>query len=145
VVVGWQAALVEGVLAGYDRVTCVCNERYREGMFSSVRMGIARVCAPRFFLIPGDYPLVGTEVYRRMLAAAGDIVIPTYGGKRGHPVLLRTELVPEILARPADSSLRDYIEAKGYVAIEVEDEGILWDLDTPEDYDHLLTQCRQRQ
>jgi molybdenum cofactor cytidylyltransferase len=145
VVVGWQAARLQELLAGDEEVTCVLNERFREGMFSSVRSGIAQVQAPRFFLTPGDYPLVGPVVYERMLGVRGDIVIPTFDGERGHPVLIRSQLVPEILARPADSSLRDYIEARGYTIVEVEDEAILWDLDTPEDYKRLLARYRQRQ
>jgi molybdenum cofactor cytidylyltransferase len=145
VVVGWQAPRLQELLAGYEKVACVLNERFREGMFTSVRAGIAQVHAPRFFLIPGDYPLVGMEVYERMLGVQGDVVIPTFEGERGHPVLLSRELVPEILAQPADSSLRDTIEAKGYTTVEVDDQGILWDLDTPEDYEHLLAQYRQRQ
>jgi molybdenum cofactor cytidylyltransferase len=144
VVVGWQAARLQELLAGDEKVTCVLNERFREGMFSSVRAGIAQVRAPRFFLTPGDYPLVGPAVYERMLGVQGDIVIPTFDAERGHPVLIRSQLVPEILAQPADSSLRDFIEARGYTIVEVEDETILWDLDTPEDYERLLAQYRQR-
>jgi len=143
VVIGWQAARLQELLARDEKVTCVLNERYRDGMSSSVRAGIAQVRASRFFLTPGDYPLVGPAVYERMLGVQGDIVIPTAGGERGHPVLLRGALVPEILAQPADSSLRDYIEARGYVTIEVGDEAILWDLDTPEDYERLLAHYRQ--
>lgn len=145
VVVGWQAARLQELLAGYEKVACVLNERFREGMFTSVRAGIAQVRARRFFLIPGDYPLVGAEVYERMLGVQGEVVIPTFEGQRGHPVLICSQLVPEILAQPADSSLRDYIEAKGYTTVEVGDGGILWDLDTPEDYEYLLAQYGQSQ
>jgi molybdenum cofactor cytidylyltransferase len=80
-----------------------------------------------------------------MLGVQGEVVIPTFEGQRGHPVLIRRELVPEILAQPADSSLRDYIEARGYRTVKVGDQAILWDLDTPEDYEHLLSQYRQSQ
>lgn len=144
VVVGWQAARLQKLLAGDEKVTCVLNERFREGMFSSVRAGIAQVRASRFFLTPGDYPLVGSAVYERMLGVQGDIVIPTFGGKRGHPVLIRSQLVLEILAQPADSSLRDFVEAKGYTIVEVEDEAILWDLDTADDYETLRSRYARR-
>jgi molybdenum cofactor cytidylyltransferase len=145
VVVGWRAARLQELLAGYEKVACVLNERFREGMFTSVRAGIAQVRAPRFFLIPGDYPLVGAGVYEEMLGVQGEVVIPTFEDQRGHPVLVRSQLVPEILAQPADSSLRDYIEGKGYTTVEVGDQAILWDLDTPEDYEYLLVQYRQSQ
>jgi molybdenum cofactor cytidylyltransferase len=145
VVVGWQAELVERALASDEKVTCVLNERFREGMFTSVQVGIAQVRASRFFLTPGDYPLIDARVYAQMPRTEAEILIPTYGGRRGHPVLIRGELVPEILAQPAASSLHDYIEARGYTTVEVDDEGILWDLDTPQDYEMVLARYRRRQ
>jgi molybdenum cofactor cytidylyltransferase len=84
VVVGWLAERLRVLLAGRRNVDLVYNERYREGMFSSVRAGIAQVRAARFFLLPGDQPLVQAEVYARLLTAEGAIAIPTYHGKKGH-------------------------------------------------------------
>ncbi len=135
VVVGWQSERLQELLAGYDKVSFVLNERFREGMFSSVKAGIARVCAPRFFLLPGDQPLIGPQVYVQMLGTKAEIVIPTFRGQKGHPVLFASRLVPEILAQPEGSTLRDYVQGKGYTCVEVQDEGILIDLDTAEDYD----------
>lgn len=137
VVVGWQAEQIQRLLAPYDKVETILNTRFREGMFSSVKAGIARVRAPRFYLVPGDHPVIGPHVYARMLGAAGDIVIPTFEGKKGHPVLFRSHLIPEILAQPDGTTLRDYIASKGYVTVQVEDEGILLDIDTLEDYDAI--------
>lgn len=142
VVVGWQAERLRAALAGYDKVVSVPNERYRDGMFSSVQAGVAHVRASRFFLQPGDVPLIGSAVYARMLAEEADVVVPVFRGRRGHPVLLSGATVPEILAQPVDSTLRRYIEAKGYEAVEVDDEGILLDLDTPEDYEGLRARSR---
>jgi molybdenum cofactor cytidylyltransferase len=137
VVVGWKADRVRQLLAPYPKVEIVPNPAFREGMFSSVKAGIARVRAPHFFLLPGDHPLVGPEVYRRLLAASGEIVIPTFQGRKGHPVRVHSALIPEILGYPADGTLRDYIRSKGFATMEVEEEGILLDVDTPEDYQAL--------
>jgi molybdenum cofactor cytidylyltransferase len=63
-------------------------------------------------------------------------------GKKGHPVLFRDTVIPEILALPDDAILRDYIQAKGFTTIEVKDNGILLDLDTPEDYETLRARSR---
>jgi molybdenum cofactor cytidylyltransferase len=134
VVVGWNAEQVREALSGYDKVEIVPNERFREGMFSSVKAGIARVGASRFLLLPGDTPLVGPVVCQRLLAIRGDIVIPTFRGRPGHPVLICSRLIPEILAQPASATLRDYIQTKARITVEVDEEGILLDLDTPEDY-----------
>ncbi|MBN1582306.1 MAG: nucleotidyltransferase family protein [Anaerolineae bacterium] len=144
VVVGWKAECVKALLAGYDKVTPVYNAHFREGMFSSVRAGMACVRADRFFLLPGDCALVGAAVYSQMLAVSGSIVIPTYKGRKGHPVLFDRTVVSEILDMPGDATLRDYVNVKGYTAIEVDDEGILLDIDTPDDYDVMRARVRRR-
>ncbi len=134
VVVGWQADQVRALLAPYSKAEPVYNRAFRSGMFSSVKTGLAQVRDAHCFLLPGDITLVSPAVYTLMLAADGDIVIPTYAGKKGHPVLLSRPVIPEILALPDDAILRDYVRAKGYTTVDVQDEGILLDIDTPEDY-----------
>jgi molybdenum cofactor cytidylyltransferase len=52
-------------------------------------------------------------------------------------VLLGKTAIAEILALPGNAVLRDYIQTKGFTPVEVEDEGILLDIDTPQDYQAL--------
>lgn len=137
VVVGWQADQVRALLAPSAKVECVLNEEFRRGMFSSIKTGLARVSAPRVFFQPGDCAFISPDVYARMLVINGDIVIPTHSGKKGHPVLFQGPVIPEILALPDDAILRDYIQDRGFTTIEVEDDGILLDIDTPQDYEIL--------
>ena len=138
VVVGWQEERVRELLAGCEGVECVTNPDYAEGMFSSVRVGIAHVRSPRFLLLPGDQPLTQPETVRRLLEAEGEIVIPAHGGRKGHPVRIASHLIPEILAEPTTATLRDYIAGRGYATVEVDDPGILRDIDTLADYQALL-------
>ena len=148
VVLGWQAERLRDLLAGRERIALVVNARYREGMFSSVRAGVAALRGPSFFMLPGDQPLIGQDVYARLLATPGAIVVPTCGGRRGHPVLFRDgpgiAHRAAILAQPVDATLRDYVAAQGSVPVEVGDEGILMDLDTPADYAALRAGWRAR-
>ena len=138
VVVGWQAERIQALLRSYRKVEFVVNPDFRAGMFSSVKAGLAQVRAPRFFLLPGDHPLIDAEVYTHMLTVTGAIVIPCFRGRRGHPVLLGSHLIPEILRYPDSGTLRDYIRAKGHTEVDVENEGILIDVDTKEDYHSVL-------
>jgi molybdenum cofactor cytidylyltransferase len=103
-------------------------------MFSSVKEGFRHVQHDRFFFIPGDYALVNTKVYKILSDVSGDIVIPTYNGKKGHPVLINKSVAEELLKNQEFSNLRDFINYKGFTAVPVEDEGILIDIDTAEDY-----------
>ncbi len=134
VVAGFQEERIQSLVEGYDFVTVVQNPDFAQGMFSSVRAGVARVTADRFFFTPGDCPLISHEVCAKLLESKKEAAIPTYGGKRGHPVLLNGACVKEILAEPADSNLKKYLSGKDCVFVEVGQEGILMDVDTMEDY-----------
>ena len=133
VVAGAGAGKVERLVAGRPGVELVVNDKFSSGMLSSVQAGVRRVRAPRFFLLPGDMPLVGAAVYRGLLKSDADIVVPVCGGRRGHPVLISSRLVPAILAEPAASSLGRFIRRRGSEAVDVEDPAILADLDEPRD------------
>ncbi len=143
IVTGWNAALVRDALRGYERVVFVHNDRFQEGMFGSVQVGVAQVRGAAFFLTPGDYPLLTPAVYRTLMATPGQVVVPTWAGRRGHPVLVRG-LRDEILAAPAGSTLREVIERVGIATVEVDEEGILDDLDTMQDYERIRARwmCR---
>jgi molybdenum cofactor cytidylyltransferase len=73
-----------------------------------------------------------------MLQVSGDIVLPAFRGRTGHPVLLQSHLIPEILGQPEDATLRDIVQAHGYTEVRVQDESILLDVDTPSDYQTVL-------
>jgi molybdenum cofactor cytidylyltransferase len=121
------------ILVGGHRI-----ERLKSLVFSSVQEGVRHLRGELFFLIPGDCPFVRQGTYRQLLQAAQsgggpDIWIPVYRGRKGHPVLIKEFLGAEILKEPVNSTLRDFIRRKGYREVEVDDEGILKDIDTAAD------------
>ena len=67
------------------------------------------------------------------------VVIPTYQGRRGHPVLIGGQVFRELLDLPAgmgaNSVVRRFLPATQFV--EVEDEGVVIDVDDPESYQRL--------
>ena len=76
------------------------------------------------------------DVYRDRKSAA---VIPTYRGKRGHPVIVDKSLFAEMLALRGDAGFRT-IFAKhpdDVVTVAADDAGIVTDIDTREDFDDL--------
>ena len=112
----------------------VFNKEFEKGMFSSVKTGISKIKTKNFFLLPGDIPFVKEEVFRELLSQKGDIIIPVFKGRKGHPVLINSSLIIEILAEPEDSNLKLFIDKKGFTTVAVLDESILFDIDTEEDY-----------
>ncbi len=146
VVAGSGADQVGELVAGLPGVELVVNNDFAAGMLSSVQAGASRVRAPRFFLLPGDMPLVRAAVLRRLLAAGqdADIVVPACAGRRGHPVLLPATLIPDVIAEPPGSNLGNIIRRRGSVVVEVDDPGVLADLDTPTDRERIDAALRAR-
>lgn len=144
VVAGCDAEKIAGLVAGRPKVELLVNERYAQGMFSSVQAGAAGVRASRFFLLPGDMPLVRAAVFCELLRHEAEIVIPTCRGRRGHPVLLAASLLAAIRDEPPGSNLGALIRRRGFATVEVGDPGILADLDLPGDITALDALLRQR-
>ncbi len=143
VVGGYQIEKVQALLAKYPQVEVVLNSKFDEGMFTSVKEGMRHIQGDRFFFTPGDYPLISRDVCRSLLAVEGEIVIPVYRGRKGHPVLMSGSIAKELLKEDDTSNLRDYIRCKGFKPLEVEYEGILIDLDTRDDYKHILEKLKE--
>lgn len=134
VVDGYQQERVVALTKKYGKqVEVVYNEAYPRGMFSSVKKGIRQVHSPRFFLTPGDYPLISSDICIRLLEHGGDFVKPSYQHRGGHPILLPHSCIDEILSEDDDSNLKSYLQRKRIHYVEVEEEGILIDVDTSED------------
>lgn len=134
------------------KVSYVFNEKYSEGMFSSIVKGVQSLPAgtKAFFLLPGDMPLVKSHSVRLLERSFNkldaDIIYPVFQKHRGHPPLIGANCFPEILLGNTNGGLRQILERREGKAYEVEvfDEGILLDLDTHEDYQQMLTDyhCR---
>lgn len=119
----------------YDMdIVCVVNPSFDQGMFSSVQRGCREVEASSFFITPGDCPLVEKETIRNLAKEKGKVVIPSYHLKSGHPIKLTDEIKIRILEAKADSNLRKILQVYEKNYVNIEDPGVLMDLDTPEDF-----------
>jgi molybdenum cofactor cytidylyltransferase len=128
----------------------VMNRQFDQGMFSSVQEGVRALSAESraFFMLPVDIPLVCPQTIKELLEAyyrgMGKIVFPTFLGKRGHPPLVDTRYRNEILSHSGEGGLRAILRNHEDQSIEIEvaDEMILFDLDTPADYEAVLARFR---
>lgn len=133
VVGGYQFENLVDILAPYSWVVLIANPNFQEGMLSSIRVGISASRASSLFITPGDYPFISPSTYPSLLKGANDLAVPTYKGRRGHPVLIRRRLADMLVNSAEYTSLRDFIHRQGAGIVDVDDPGILWDVDTPED------------
>ena len=133
IVGGYRLGELKEVLNEYNKLKVVFNNHYRDGMFSSVKEGIAHIKGDRFFLTPGDYPIIRKSTVGKMLEIDKPIVIPKYHGRRGHPVLMKSGIIPEIF-NCRYQSLNEFINTRQASFIEVDDIGVITDVDTMQDY-----------
>lgn len=127
-------------------IRTVFNEHFEKGMFSSVQTGAAAISqgADAFFLLPVDIPLVRPATYAALREAFLKntnmaVVIPSFRGRMGHPPLISSKLIPEILEWGGDGGLRAILDRhqKETLILEVPDEGTVLEMDTPEEYETL--------
>jgi molybdenum cofactor cytidylyltransferase len=150
VVTGHQAEQVQHALGGRP-VRYVHAEDYAEGLSASLKAGIAAVpeeCAAAVVCL-GDMPLVTGRMIDRLLSAYDPdegrlIVLPTYHGKQGNPMLWDREFFSEILDVSGDSGARflvgQHIEA--VAEVEMADDAVLRDFDTTESLSTLPQRLR---
>jgi len=138
VVTGWDHERIAEALAGLP-ATLVHNPRHAEGMASSLLAGLARAGeAEGALILLGDMPNVSSVVIDRLIGAFEETqaaaVIPLRGGRRGNPVLIGRELFPRLSELSGDIGARGLLRAaRNVVEAEVADDGVLADVDTPDD------------
>jgi molybdenum cofactor cytidylyltransferase len=112
-------------------------------MLSSIRCGLRALPADcdAVLLVLGDQPGISPEIINPLIAAFGQtlhtIVVPTFSGQRGHPLLFSICHREEILARFDDEGLRGLLRAHADQLREfpLPHAEILTDIDRPEDYE----------
>ena len=141
VVVGYRANdVIEAVK--HTGVRFVRNRNFNKGMFSSIHAGVATLSheVQAFFIMPGDIPLIDPATIQAIRNChernSYGITYPFYKGKKGHPPLISSRYISEIMAFPAPDNLQEILkchEAESY-GVEVDDEAVLLDIDTVNDY-----------
>ncbi|MFN3415842.1 MAG: NTP transferase domain-containing protein [Caldimonas sp.] len=106
------------------------------GMGYSIAAGVrARGDAAGWLVMPGDMPLVRPTTLRAVAAAlAGHpVAYAQFQGQRGHPVAFSAELYSELAVLDGDQGARRILARYPAAAVEVDDPGVLVDIDTRED------------
>ncbi len=110
------------------------------GMGYSIGAGVsARPEAGGWLILPGDMPQVQPltlQAVARQLAHDA-VAYAQYKGRRGHPVGFSPELYSELIGLRGDEGARRLVARYPAVGVEVDDPGVLVDLDTLADLDTL--------
>lgn len=142
VVTGYNADELERHLAK-NGVIFLRNENYKNTeMFDSACIGLSylREKCERILFTPVDVPLFRADTVEELLKKRSDVVYPVCCGIKGHPILLSSKTIDRILDYDGEGGLGGALQeldvSKAYVYID--DEGVLYDADTPEEFVQLL-------
>ena len=141
VVLGADGDEIKKVIGNWPVRHCF-NEFYKEGMLSSVKCGFRML--PRDFeavlVFPGDQPLIKPEITDRLIsdfrAKDKGILVPLYGNKRGHPLLISSRYREQVMSLDQEAGLRSLALKYPGDVLEVgtDSPDILKDIDNHEDY-----------
>jgi molybdenum cofactor cytidylyltransferase len=123
-------------------VRFVASPNWENGMFSSVKAGLAAVGpdSTHFAISPADLPFLSKESLRRVLHEAAlvdqnSVVVPTHARRRGHPLVIPAALRSRILSWPDTDRLSRVFDEPDVRVLHLEgfDDAILRDVDRPQD------------
>ena len=119
------------------------NERFENSeMFDSVKLGIEEIMeeCERILIMPMDIPAIEEKTFRTLLAVEAPIVRTKYQARAGHPIIIDRATAKKFLSYKGDNGLKGAVRANDIAPVDVEvlDEGVNKDIDTPEDYKKLI-------
>jgi len=145
VVIGHEAEKIRRELNELP-LNFVYNPNFNEGMTTSIKYGVKEVTneCDGLLICLGDMPFINTSEINKLLHAyvknrikgEGLIVVPVFKRQRGNPVLFSIEFRNDILEHKKESGCKEVImkNSDSVMEIEMDDEKMLLDVDTMEDY-----------
>jgi len=147
VVLGHDAGVIrEGLNSAPPGLLFAVNPDPERGMLSSLQCGL-RIVPPEaeaIFFTPVDHPNISaatmTALGEAFVTNRAPVTVPVYRGVRGHPVCITRALANELLGLPLSAQASDVIHRHTATRrlVEVDDPGVVTDIDDPDAYRALL-------
>ena len=140
IVLGYQNEITEKIIDKNEKIKFVFNKNFQSGMASSIKTGLNHLPkeTKAFFISLGDMPLIGSKIYNQLINSKNknEIIIPTYKGQAGNPVLFSISMKERIKTIQGDIGAKKIIELnkKKVLTLEVDDPGITKDFNIYENF-----------
>src|ERR1700680_456909 len=125
----------------FGKARVLMNPDYANGMSTSIQAGLRAINSDAAMIVLADQPRVTSRTldllideYRR---SKPSVVIPTFNGFRGNPVIVDRSLFAEMMEIRGDIGCRSIFGNHPVHMLPVDDRGGITDIDTIEDYEHL--------
>ncbi|HEX04920.1 MAG TPA: nucleotidyltransferase family protein [Bacteroidetes bacterium] len=125
-------------------ISTVLNEDLDLGPLHSIHLGLERIpdSTQAMMILPVDFPRIRSTTFSTLINAASEdrILLPTHGGRRGHPPVMGREFFDQVRGLDLDGGLRQlYREVADdqIVELAVDDPAIHWNVNTASDLERF--------
>ena len=140
IVLGYQSEIIEKLINKNNKIKFAFNPNFESGIASSIKKGIENLSkkTDAFFISLGDMPAINYNTYDQLIGYKKNqkIIVPMFKDQKGNPVLFPKSFEKNILSISGDYGAKKILEnnKKQVLNIEINDPGIIKDLDVLEDF-----------
>ena len=140
IVLGHQKEIIEKLIDKNEKIKFVFNKDFESGMASSIKIGLDNLSekTEAFFICLGDMPMVSPDIYNQLIKSKDnkEIIVPTYKGQQGNPVLFDKSMKEKVLDIRGDVGAKKILELNKakILNVEVNSKSIRKDFNTKDDF-----------
>jgi len=114
IVLGYQKEIIEKLIDKNEKIKIIFNKDFESGMASSIKTGLDNLSekSEAFFICLGDMPMVSHDIYNQLIKSKDnkEIIVPTYKGQQGNPVLFNKSMKEKIMDTMGDVGAKKILE-----------------------------------
>lgn len=140
IVLGYQKEIIEKLIDKNEKIKFVFNKDFESGMASSIKTGLNNLSkkTEAFFICLGDMPMVSHDIYNQLIKSKDnkEIIVPTYKGQQGNPVLFNKSMKEKVLNITGDAGAKKILELNKdkILNLEINDQSITKGFDTQDNF-----------
>ena len=141
VVLGHQKETIEKLVNKNEKIKFVFNKDFESGIASSIKTGLNNLSekTEAFFICLGDMPMVNLNIYNQLIKSINkkEIIVPTYKGQQGNPVLFAKSMKEKIINISGDIGAKKILELNKdkILNLEINDQCVTKDFNTQDSFD----------
>ena len=140
IVLGHQKETIEKLVNKNEKIKFVFNKDFESGIASSIKTGLDNLSekTEAFFICLGDMPMVNLNIYNQLIKSINkkEIIVPTYKGQQGNPVLFAKSMKEKIINISGDIGAKKILELNKdkILNLEINDQCVTKDFNTQDSF-----------
>ena len=140
IIIGHQSEIIKNILSRHKKIKFIFNNKYKTGMASSIQIGLNNLSkeTQSFFICLGDMPNINKQIYNSLIKSKNShqIIIPTYKGQSGNPVLFDKSMKEIIINIEGNNGAKKIINMHRDQTffLETNDQSIIQDFNTQKSF-----------